>query len=357
MATDTSPHARRPDGGWAPPPRPPGGRYAADPDPRPGAGAEPALADQAANPWPLSSEPPDHEPRLPRRDVPRAATLATDLGARGRSATSYPAIGPAAGVPDDALPPPLLAGRRTAPGPAADRRRRERVREARLLVARYRPLLLSLAALVVLLSVVRALAPPAVATSPVLVASRDLAAGDVISDGDLRQVDWPSDLSPPPGDHATAAGLLGRSLASPVRAGEAVTDARLIGPGVLTGQPAGTLAVPVRLGDAAAAGLVAVGDRVDLIAGASPDAASFDGGSSGTDVVASDVLVLAVPGRAEDDVTGGLGSLAGDPADSGAAATGLLVVAADRGAAVRLAGAQAGRMLSVAVRAGPVAPP
>ena len=319
--------------------------------------AAPAPADPAGVPWPLSSDAAVHVPRLPRRDVPRDGTVAAGVLPHGRGATSRPATAFGPGAPDDALPPPLLAGRRSAPVPAADRRRRERLREARLLVARYRPLLLSLAALVVLLALVQALAPPTVATSPVLVASRDLAAGHVLGDGDVRQVDWPADLSPPPGDPATAGGLLGRSLASPVRAGEAVTDARVLGPGVLTGQPAGTLAVPVRLGDATAAGLVAVGDRVDLIAGAPPDAAAFDAGSSGTDVVASDVLVLAVPGRAEDDVTGGLGSLAGDPGDSGTAAAGLLVVAADRGTAVRLAGAQAGRVLSVAVRAGPGMPP
>jgi Flp pilus assembly protein CpaB len=246
---------------------------------------------------------------------------------------------------------------RTPAGTARDRRRRERTREARLLVARHRRLLLSLAAVVALLSVVRALAPPTVATLPVLVAARDLAAGHVLTDGDLRQVDWPADLSPPPGDPATAAGLAGRSLASPVRAGEAVTDARLLGPGVLTGQPAGTLAVPVRLADATAATLVAAGDRVDLIAGATPDAAAFDAGPSGSDVVASDVLVLAVPGRADDDVTGGLGALAGGGDETGAASAGVLVVATDRDTAVRLAGAQAGQVLSVAVRAGPRTPP
>jgi Flp pilus assembly protein CpaB len=273
-----------------------------------------------------------------------------------RRSVLLPAIGFGARQPGDAVPAPQLAESRAPAGPAGDRRRRERAREARLLVARYRPLLLSLAALVVLLSVVQALAPPSAATQPVLVAARDLAAGNVITDADLRQVDWPADLSPPPGDPATAAGLLGRSLASPVRAGEAVTDARLLGPGVLTGQPAGTLAVPVRLADATAATLVAVGDRVDLIAGASPDGAAFGAGPSGSDVVASDVLVLAVPGRA-DDVTGGLGALAGGGDEPGAAAAGVLVVATDRGTAVRLAGAQAGHVLSVAVRAGPRAAP
>jgi len=267
------------------------------------------------------------------------------------------------------LPPPLLTG--LLPGgtseppdaasrvhPSEDaRRRRARRRARRLLVARYRPVIVAVGVAVLLLAVLRVLAPTATPTQAVLVAARDLPAGHVLEPGDLRQVDWPADLSPPPGDPATAAGLLGRSLASPVRAGEAVTDVRLLGPGVLTGQPAGSLAVPVRLADPTAAALVAVGDRVDLIAGAPPDAAAIGAGPSGSDVVASDVLVLAVPGHADGDVAGGLGALTGGGDETGAAAAGVLVVATDRGTAVRLAGTQAGQVLSVAVRAGPRAPP
>jgi len=274
----------------------------------------------------------------------------------GLASASRSPAGAGLGLLRDDLPPPLLAAKRPAPALEPARRRWERAREARLLLARFRPLLLAFAALAVLLSVVRALSPPAVPTSPVLVAARDLATGHVIGDGDLRQVDWPADLSPPPGDPARTGGLTGRALASPVRAGEPVTDARLLGPGVLTGQPAGTLAVPVRLADASAAGLVAAGDRVDLIAGPPPDAAAFESGPPGTDVVASDVLVLAVPGPAGDEATGGLGALTGGGEET-AASSGLLVVAADRGTAVRLAGAQGDRVLTAAVRAGPGTPP
>jgi Flp pilus assembly protein CpaB len=168
-------------------------------------------------------------------------------------------------------------------------------------------------------------------------------------------VDWPADLGPPPAVPSTAGDLTGRALASPLRAGEPVTDARLLGPGVLAGQPEGTLAVPVRLTDAAAAGVVQVGDRVDVIAGAPTDIAGVDPGPPQTDVVASDVLVVAAPGRA-DASSGGFGSLTGGD-DTGTEAAGLLVVAADRQTAVRLAGAQAGRALGVAVRAAPTAPP
>jgi Flp pilus assembly protein CpaB len=208
----------------------------------------------------------------------------------------------------------------------------------------------------------RALAPPAADTRPVLVAAHDLSAGHVLEEADLRQVDWPADADPPPARSSGAGDLTGRALASPILAGEPVTATRLVGPGLLTGQPAGTLAVPVRLADAPATGVVSVGDRVDLIAGtpagldvgpAPPSSgAEFESRVPQTDVVAFDVLVLAVPGAPPGDASGGggLGGLTGgDETDT--AAAGLLVVAADRATAVRLAGAQSGRVLSLAVRA------
>jgi Flp pilus assembly protein CpaB len=264
------------------------------------------------------------------------------------------------------LPPPLLTG--LLPGgtseppdaasrvhPSEDaRRRRARRRARRLLVARYRPVIVAVGVAVLLLAVLRVLAPAATPTQAVLVAVRDLPAGHALEAGDLRQVDWPAELGPPPGRWLSAADLLGRELAAAVRAGEVLSDTRLVGPGLLAGQPPGTLAVPIRLADTAAAGIVAVGDRVDVLAGAGPDATGFDAGPARTGVVASDVLVLAIPGR-DAAQGGGLGALTGDVGgESESPAAGLLVVAADRSTAVSLAGAQAARVLSVAVRGPPI---
>uniref|UniRef100_UPI003F4BB0E5 RcpC/CpaB family pilus assembly protein n=1 Tax=Nocardioides sp. SYSU DS0663 TaxID=3416445 RepID=UPI003F4BB0E5 len=85
---------------------------------------------------------------------------------------------------------------------------------------------------------------------------------------------------------AAVADPVGRVLAGPVRRGEALTDVRLVGPGLTTARPDLT-AVPVRLPDAGMAGLLRVGDRVDVLA------ADPQGG--GASVVARDVPVLALP--------------------------------------------------------------
>jgi pilus assembly protein CpaB len=255
---------------------------------------------------------------------------------------------------------PTPARGRGSGSPSADaRRRRERARALRLAIARFRPLILLVCAAAALLATARALAPPATPTRPVLVAAHDLGAGHVLGAGDLHTVDWPAHLSPPPGDPSTTPGgaVLGRTLATALRAGEPVTDARLLGPGVLAGQPPGSFAVPVRLADPTTAGFVTAGDRVDVIAGTATDVPGFEGGPARTDVVASDVVVIAVPGRGTSGDAagsgGGLSALTGGSGPADATDGGLLVVATDRATAVRLAGAQAGRVLSIAVRGSP----
>jgi pilus assembly protein CpaB len=108
-------------------------------------------------------------------------------------------------------------------------------------------------------------------------------------------------------------------LAAPLRAGEPVTDVRLLGPGLTALLPPGRVAAPVRLADLAVAGLAAAGDRVDVLATAP--------GAVRAEVVASGALVLAAPGGE------------GDGDDGGAADGGLLVLAVDEATAATLAAA------------------
>jgi pilus assembly protein CpaB len=274
----------------------------------------------------------------------RAATAASP-----EPAPDEPRAGSPTGRPEGDLPG-------DAPEPVAwsvGERRRPGSRDVRLFVARHRPLIAAVAVVVLLLSLRNALAPPAAATTPVVVAARDLAAGEALDAGDLRVVDWPAHLAPPVDESVDAVDAVdafsGRVPATAIQAGEAVTDARLLGPGLLTGQPAGTVAVPLRLADASAAAVVSVGDHVDVIAGSSADPAFGEAGPPTAEVVAYDVLVIAVPGRGGGPSSGGFGTLTGGAADAEAA--GMLVVATERPDAVRLAGAQAGQALTVAVRA------
>lgn len=128
----------------------------------------------------------------------------------------------------------------------------------------------------------------------VLTAARDLPGGVVVAAGDLRRTAFEPD-SVPSGTLPGAAAALGRTTAGPVRAGEPLTDARLVSTSLLEGYP-GLVAVPVRIGDAAAVRLLRVGDRIDVLA-ADPQ------GRSPAAVVGRHVPVLAIP-RATDGTPG-----------------------------------------------------
>jgi Flp pilus assembly protein CpaB len=151
----------------------------------------------------------------------------------------------------------------------------------RAVLARRRLLAALLTAVAVATGLHAATAPPP-AEVRVLVAARDLPSGTVLGSGDLRGVGF-APGSVPDGAVPDPAG---RTLAAPLRAGEPVTDVRLVGPSLTDGYP-GLAAVPVRLPDAAMAGLLTVGDRVDLV--------SADPQGGAATLVASDVPVLALP--------------------------------------------------------------
>ena len=166
------------------------------------------------------------------------------------------------------------------------------------------------------------LAPEPAPTTVVIGAARDLPAGTALVEADLRRLRLP-DETLPDGALTAVADVAGRVLAGPVRAGEALTDVRLLGAALV---PDGErVAVPVRVAEPALPQLVQAGDRVDVLA-ASPD------GAQTARAVVSDVAVLAVP-----------------PADQTAEGA-LLVVAASPGAAARLAAAAVTDRLSVVVR-------
>lgn len=191
----------------------------------------------------------------------------------------------------------------------------------RAVLARRRLLAALLTAVAVATGLHAATAPPP-AEVRVLVAAHDLPSGTVLGPDDLRRVGF-APGSVPDGAVPDAAG---RTLAAPLRAGEPVTDVRLVGPSLTDGYP-GLAAVPVRLPDAAMAGLLTVGDRVDLV--------SADPQGGPATLVASDVPVLALP--------------PGDGEVGAAGLTGrLVVVGAPPGDVPRIADASVRTFLTVA---------
>ena len=201
--------------------------------------------------------------------------------------------------------------------------RRERVRRTlrRRVLARRRPLAAACAGLAVLAGLHAARPAPAPTVS-VRVAAHDLASGIVVSGEDLVTRRYPADAAPP----GTSGGAVGRTLAAPVRAGEPITDVRLVAPSLLDGYP-GRVVLPVRVADADAVALLRVGDRVSLVAA--------DPRRGTAAYVAVDVPVLALPGRDSDApdaarLPGRLVVVGTFPSDvdriAGAAATDLLSV-------------------------------
>ena len=165
----------------------------------------------------------------------------------------------------------------------------------------------------------RAAPPPQV---DVLVAAHDLPAGALFAADDVRRVGFAPGSVP----EGVARDPAGRTLASPLRAGEPLTDVRLVGPALTDGYP-GLVAVPVRLPDAGMAGLLRVGDRIDLV--------SADPQGRSAETVAADVPVLALPDT---------------PTEVGAAGlTGrLVVVGSEAGEVARIADASVRTFVTIA---------
>jgi Flp pilus assembly protein CpaB len=165
---------------------------------------------------------------------------------------------------------------------------------------------------------------------PTVVMARDVAAGRTISADDVTVSVRPRGQRPGSA-LSTVQSVVGRAAAAPLSLHDVVTTERLVGAGLLSGQPERRVALSVPVLDAASVG-VRPGDHVDLYA-------------TGTGTrAATDVVVLAV--RAAEESTG-LGSgapaqvtLALDPVQAAEVARGLGVL-------------QAGQSLVVAVRHGP----
>lgn len=175
---------------------------------------------------------------------------------------------------------------------------------------------------------VATLTPPSPARAPVLVAVRDLPTGAVLTAADVATAQREEATVP---DGALGAEAVhGAVLAAPVRRGEVLTDARTTTGPLLAGQPAGTVATAVEVGDPALLQSLAPGARVDVLA-RTQDPVS--GAATGAERVAADVVVLRVPSA---DGSGGLFGSSPSPGPVS------VLLAVDPATAARLAAA-AGR--------------
>jgi Flp pilus assembly protein CpaB len=229
-------------------------------------------------------------------------------------------------------------------------------------VARHRRLFAAALAGAAVLATIAAVRPAAPATATVWVAARDLAGGAPLSAGDLRPAAIAHDLVPA-GAVPNAAAVAGRTLAAPVRRGEALTDVRLVGGALAGGYGADLVAAPVRLADAGAAALLRPGDLIDVLAADPPtELGAPRGPERAARTVAVGARVALVPGGRADGArdawdAGGPGGAEGlrrraRRRSGDAAGGGLVVLAVPRSTAARLAQAAATSRLSVVLRPG-----
>lgn len=100
----------------------------------------------------------------------------------------------------------------------------------------------------------------------VVIAARDLSPGTVVEASQLTLARLPAQAVPDGAARSTAA-VLGRTLAAPVRRGEALTDVRLTGPDLIRSISTNPdlVSVPLRLADPGVAALLPAGATVDVV--------------------------------------------------------------------------------------------
>ncbi len=139
-------------------------------------------------------------------------------------------------------------------------------------------------------------------TQPVLVAAADLQLGVALKNEDLKTIAFPMGTAPE-GTFSQPAELIGRGLIVPVVKNEPILGAKLAskeaGAGLPPVIPEGMRAVSVRVNEVVGvAGYVLPGNRVDVVATASPTESRLDTTSK---VVLSNVQVLTAGTRIEQD--------------------------------------------------------
>lgn len=153
---------------------------------------------------------------------------------------------------------------------------------------------------------VSALRPEPPPTVPVVVTAREVSAGDELGASDVRVVEVPLGLAPEALRSTDDA--VGRSASVRIAPGTALQESLVAAGGLVAAAPPGTVVAPVRL-DPGVSGLLAPGDRVDLLLASSTSGLTGVAGepvpADGTDPYLARGAVV-VPGRTEESAAGGL---------------------------------------------------
>lgn len=174
---------------------------------------------------------------------------------------------------------------------------RPKIRAARTrhqLLRRYRKPLALVLLLLAVAAGINVLAEGQLAQREVVVASGDLPSGQIVRADQVQLLSIPLD----PADNQVlteAEAVIGQRLAVAVPAGTVLREHLLVGPNLLTGTIAGTVAVPIRLSDPATVSLMHPGQLVDIVLTTGD---GFDAKIS-SETIARAVPVLWVPASGE----------------------------------------------------------
>ncbi|MDN5727693.1 MAG: RcpC/CpaB family pilus assembly protein [Propionibacteriales bacterium] len=188
------------------------------------------------------------------------------------------------------------------------------------------------AAVIAVLAGVNAASPTPPPSTTVVTTTRTLPGGYTVTGKDVRLTQVPDDVLPEQVLRSVDQ-VVGRTLAAPATNGRMITESDVVSPRMMAGD-ASTVVAPLRLSDPQVAGLLAVGDEVDVVA-ADPQA---DGR---TTTIAERARVVAIPSSGGTDA-GPLG-MGGGQSSSGQ----LVLVAVAPAAARQLATAAATSQLSI----------
>ncbi len=158
----------------------------------------------------------------------------------------------------------------------------------------------------------RAAAPPPADTVSVVVAAHDLSGGADLQPGDVSLVHLPPNVTAD-GTYSSLATVIGHTVAAPMRAGEPLTDRRLLGRSLLAGYGTGLVAAAVPIQNPDVVALLHPGDAIDVYA-----ARSTVGPAT---LLASAAPVVTLPQSTGDTEQGGLVLLAVTPAQAASLAS------------------------------------
>jgi pilus assembly protein CpaB len=134
---------------------------------------------------------------------------------------------------------------------------------------------------------------PGPSAEPVVVAARDLAAGQLLGSADTRVVSWPADLVPSSAARA-AIDVTGKTIAARMVRGEPITATRLLDTAVTAALRPGQVAVTVSLTDRGQRAVLGPGSLIDLYAASTVDYGARASANANATRVADKLRVLAV---------------------------------------------------------------